>query len=151
MFHMRKKPKAAHPVTLLPFVKDRPSWKVGDRNYPRDFWAVEATGDYAADCAIGEAFAEQALDYINANDDDWFLGSIVFDMIVKGEKSHEADKGIIVGFMAEIARHAAYGRKILKAIEEAQPCATVAILTDPDGRPLLVKEEVYPEAGKEAA
>jgi len=112
---MRKpKTKVINPITRLFFVKDRPNWKPEDGRHPRDFWAVNTTGDYSADCALGVEFARQAIDYINAHDGDELLGWAVFDMIAKPEESLKANRGVVVGFMSEIARHAAYGRKLLK-------------------------------------
>jgi hypothetical protein len=125
------KPKTVDPITLLPFVKDRPNWKPEDGRKPRDFWAVNTTGDYGADCAVGVEFAKRALDYINAEDHNCFLGWAVLDMIGKGEESLEANSGLIVGFMGEIARAAAYGYHIHKTVEEATPGATIAIMGAP--------------------
>jgi hypothetical protein len=46
-----------HPVTRLPFVKDKS--KSG-----RHFWTVVPTGDFAVDCAIGEKYGLAYLEYL---------------------------------------------------------------------------------------
>jgi hypothetical protein len=86
-----RKPKTVDPITLLPFVKDRPNWKVGDRRLPRDFWNVETSGDYEADCKTGNEFARLALDYINAEGFAGLLGWAVLDMVAKGEGVRQRD------------------------------------------------------------
>ncbi len=137
------KPKTVDPVTLLPFVKHRPNWKPGDGRFPRDFWAVEASGDYGADCETGGEFARVALDNENF---PVLLGWVVLDMVDKGKESLKANNGLIVGFMTEIARHAAYGRKILKAAEEEPAGTTIAIMKANGNRLLLGVGTAYPEA-----
>lgn len=52
---------------------------------------------------------------------------------------------VIVGFISEIARYAAYGRKVLKAYEELKLGGMIAVMKDAEGgRGLLAVEEVYP-------
>lgn len=145
-----RKPKPVDPIALLPFVKSRPDWKIGNPRHPCDFWAVEASGDYGADCETGCELARGALDYITAEKHPGLLGWAVLDMIDKGDESLEANKGLIVGFMAEIARAAAYGYHIQKTIEDMAPGGTVAIMMAID-RPPLLTEEVSPETSLNSA
>jgi hypothetical protein len=70
-------------ISTLPFVSE------GFRDpkgvfHPRKFWCVESTGDYAADCDLGAAYARQALAYMRQKDSDLLLGWVVKGMIEIG-------------------------------------------------------------------
>jgi hypothetical protein len=90
----RKMPK----LSSLPFVKDRPKKGHGRRC----FWAVKPTGKYGYDCAIGQAYARLFLPFLKYNLGIAMLGQIVLGMIERGADEH--GKGLVVGFMGEIAR-----------------------------------------------
>jgi hypothetical protein len=81
----------------LPFVKKNPP-KVGGYCY----WAVKPSGDYSADCNAGRAYAQMLLPFLKYNGGIPMLGYIIFDMI--RSRADKKDKGLVVGFMAELSR-----------------------------------------------
>ena len=78
--------------TDLPFVKD------GGRYGPRDFWAVEPTGNFCADYDTGERYALMFLKHEKRFPQPRpTLGSVVRDISSTGDTS-----GIVFGFMQTI-------------------------------------------------
>ncbi len=76
----------------LPFVKD------GGRYGPRDFWAVEPTGDFCADYDTGEQYALMFLEHENQfSHPRPSLGCVVRDISRSGDTN-----GIVFGFMQTI-------------------------------------------------
>ena len=73
----------------LPFVQ-----KLNGPERFKDLWHVEPTGDWAADNAIGQQYAEALIKYMNEHDAPELLGSIIGAMIEKGQRG-----GIEVGFL----------------------------------------------------
>jgi hypothetical protein len=94
----------------------------------------------AGDIEVGRDFALEALDRINDHKDYDILLSSLCDVLDKSED----DGALAAAFLAEIARHAAYGHRILKTIDDMAPGGTVAIMKAVNGH-LLAVEEVYPE------
>ncbi len=76
----------------LPFVKD------GGRYGPRDFWAVEPTGEFCADYDTGEQYALMFLEHENQlSHPRPSLGCVVRDISRSGDTN-----GIVLGFMQTI-------------------------------------------------
>lgn len=78
-------------------------------------WDVKPTGDYAADCTTGEAFAVELLKTCDGTY-GWaaFVRWIILDMIKAGPSGVFADgspktNGIVVGFMGVIGSAVAAG------------------------------------------
>ena len=90
-------------ITSLPFVQDRKKSKKNNR--PRDFWVMPQTDDYHAQCVIGRAYAQEAIDYMLRSDWPFIIGWAAADMIRRGE----AD-GFVVGFFKEISVQLMRGR-----------------------------------------
>jgi hypothetical protein len=78
----------------LPFVLAE---SVGEDAVRPNFWAVLASGDWAADCQTGRAFAVQAVNYMQATSDVPMLGRIAAAM-------PEEQTGLEVGFFIEIGQ-----------------------------------------------
>lgn len=89
---------APHPVLMLPFVRDACA-------APRSFWAVQPTGNFIADCAVGSGYAGAALDYIVAANAPEILSWAVFDMMRLGR----ARSGVEIGFLTSFGRAALHG------------------------------------------
>jgi hypothetical protein len=87
-----------HPITTLPFVRD--AVDTGRRT----FWNVTNSGDYAADCERGNAFAVQTLALMRDTGSSQALTLIVRDMVKKGGIG-----GTEVGFLSMIAMAAMGG------------------------------------------
>ncbi len=143
------------PLSDLPFVYDDPTWTVEKGREtdwgPRSYWNVSPTGETAKDSDMGNELARAALDYIAAHDGNPVLGWVVLSMLRQPEKAAGEDRMVIVGFMGEVARYAAWGRKVLRSYEELKPGGMIAIMKDPrSGRMMGVFEEVYAEPEVEA-
>jgi hypothetical protein len=91
--------------------------------FPRDFWTVTSTGDYAKDSELGHEYGRQALLHMVVGDlaAGALLSDIVLDMMANfqplpnndWEKSTIANaKGIVIGFMREIGAHAERSKNI---------------------------------------
>jgi len=103
----------------LPFIKDSPDWKPGkSERGPRCFWSVKTTGDVQADCELGKEYARALLDHMLRTRCGPLLGWVAFAMADDPRFYEGEEKMIMVGFMAEIARNAMYGRHIIKAAGE---------------------------------
>ncbi len=98
MSEHRTKSRSAKPdaAAVLSFVAKRD--KKGTKLVPYDFWSVEETGDFVADCNEGVRLAEEFLRELNAKNSMAKLGWIVRDMIAKGRFS-----GLEVGFFSRIS------------------------------------------------
>ncbi|TIO26946.1 hypothetical protein [Mesorhizobium sp.] len=94
---MPKVPRAPHPADDLSFMSKRPR-EIGGI----DYWQVETTGSYGADCDKGHALGREYLDYIGShptNGNATLLGCIVGDMVAL-----RAGKltGIEIGFLRQV-------------------------------------------------
>jgi hypothetical protein len=136
----RQRPKEHEDDGLLalPFVKDDPEWTPESERGPRDFWAVETTGDAWQDWTLGEEYAKIVLDYMTKEQFSPLLGYIVDAMILKGELLGAPSGRIIVGFMEEMARCAMFGRHILRTQEMLQRSETIIIRRAPEEEPVVI-------------
>jgi hypothetical protein len=91
-----------HPITTLPFVRDAALEMAGEGL--RTFWNVTNSGDYAADCERGNAFAIQTLALMRDTGSSQALTLIVRDMVKKGGIG-----GTEIGFLSMIAMAAMGG------------------------------------------
>lgn len=100
------------PVCDLPFVIDQPDG--------RRFWNVNPTGHYANDCATGASFADAAINHMVKTGASHLLGWIVKDM----HAAQHRDRGIEIGFLGQVARHAMIGvvamRELRRPDQEAR-------------------------------
>ena len=64
----------------------------------RDLWALEASGDYAADCETGEEAGRELADYMRSEGAPMVLGHVLRAMVARGQFS-----GVEVGFAHSIA------------------------------------------------
>src|SRR5262249_25701769 len=103
-----------------PFVKDDPSFAVLGSHGSRSFWAVETTGGVQSDCELGRQYANAAVDYMRSEKFSPLLGHIVAGMAQDPRYTEGNDKMIMVGFMGEIARLAAFGRRVIDAVDHVQ-------------------------------
>jgi hypothetical protein len=92
-------------LTALPFVASR------SRGKGRNFWSVKPSGSYFNDCEAGAKYADAFIPLLKYNFGVSMLGFIVCDMIVAGEK--KSGKGLVVGFMGQIAREFSMTRQSL--------------------------------------
>ena len=72
-------------LTGLPFTKSRTNGTI-------DAWAPEATGDYAADCALGNNYFDQLRFHVQSN--PLTLSHVLQAMIEKGKVT-----GVEIGFL----------------------------------------------------
>lgn len=89
----------AHPYDRLPFVVSP------NDGTARNFWAPRPSGDYNADCGLGEQYAEATIPMMR--DDHHLLGQIVLGILEHGDKSR--DRGLVVGFMGTISKRLIIG------------------------------------------
>lgn len=95
----REAPAAEHrPIDDLPFVK-RISPAKHPKGYGRCCWAPARSGDYAADLAIGAAYADELVAWLRKHpiERNMALRLIVGDMILGGQ--HD---GVAVGFLRKV-------------------------------------------------
>lgn len=78
------------PVSSLPFVR-----------WPGEYWEVEVTSDYGADCKRGAEYARQAILAIQSTGFTPLIGLVVWAMVRKGEFN-----GVVVGFMHALSEAA---------------------------------------------
>ena len=69
-----------------------------------DLWAIEATGDYAADNAAGRAAAAELTRVMFFSDAPFLLGHVVKAMIAKGRFG-----GVEIGFCHAVAERVGEG------------------------------------------
>lgn len=93
------KPSPPEAEIQLPFVAELA--KANEEGSRRDFWAVEASGDYLKDCTIGAFYGRLAVAEMRRLGTGWLLQDIVWAMVRKAERGH---KGLIIGFCSEIER-----------------------------------------------
>lgn len=79
----------AQTIESLPFVT------IGTDGMPH-LWAVQATGDYAADCATGRTYADALVDHMASTGNPTPFAHIVAAM-------PKSQSGIEVGFLTEMA------------------------------------------------
>lgn len=111
------KVRAPYPLDLLPFTalrngKELPKYDTTKNELPRCFWNVEPTGDYAADCRVGNKFA---LDYLLYEEADGG-GSGCLNLIVQDMPREFS--GIEYGFLHMVcfaARAGAYRAREISA------------------------------------
>jgi hypothetical protein len=106
-------PKPSAPkVTDLSFVHDywirEPGRRKG-RNF-RVFWNVRPSGDYVADCAVGQKLASEYLKWLHAS-----FGSAVCLSWIVGDMPAE-QSGLEVGFLCILAFAAAVGANAGEAL-----------------------------------
>lgn len=118
----RRRGSAEDALSHLPFVR----W--GDKG-KREFWCVKPTGEWIADCAIGDAYAEWMLLSVPASELPRLLGWIVMSMISDGQ--HD---GVVVGFMGTVGRAAAKGRTPLAGVDPPAGSAK-AVAPSTEARP----------------
>jgi hypothetical protein len=79
-------------------------------------WAVQPSGNYSADCELGEKYA---VEFLNSCDGTlgWsaLLPAIVADMICRGPdgvfpNGHPKTNGVVIGFMGTIGKALAVSR-----------------------------------------
>ena len=73
-----------------------------------DYWLINPTGNYGADCEAGRKLADEYLAYIGehpTNGNATLLTCIVREMIERA-KEDQKWSGIHVGFLAGVNRHA---------------------------------------------
>lgn len=73
-----------------------------------DYWAVQPTGNYSHDCALGKALGEEYLAYIGRNPTigkETLLACIVQSMIEHAQAGQDS-KGVRVGFLGTVNGHA---------------------------------------------
>jgi hypothetical protein len=87
--------KASWPEGELSYTRTLRKPKPGQR--PRDFWVVEATGDWEADNKIGEELARECLKEMRKTQDPHGISNAVSGMIEHGRHG-----GIEVGFLFAI-------------------------------------------------
>lgn len=140
---------APHPVTELPFVKDR---KVAPRRKERSFWAVERTADYVAACDKGREYAAHYLQYLKQNPDSvGLLGRIAgamgdadaFGVLGSRHIADDCTHGYAVGFFAFI------DNVLRMAIDSADPFALVQ--REIDGYAECERRRAGEAPGREAA
>jgi hypothetical protein len=96
-------PKEPHPADDLSFMKRRRPKGGGI-----DYWLINPTGNYSADCEAGRKLADEYLAYIGehpTNGNTTLLTCIVHEMIdraIAGQKW----SGVHVGFLASVNRYA---------------------------------------------
>ena len=98
-------PKFDEKLAALPFVAGR------SRGKGRNFWSVDRVAAYSTDCKIGANYADAFIPLLKYNFGVSMLGLIVCDMIAAGEK--KSGKGLVVGFMGQIAREFSMTRQSL--------------------------------------
>lgn len=84
-------------LKTLPFVTNR---KCGGQSH----WHVKPSGKYGEDCATGEAYARAFLPFLQIN-----LGVAMLGMITRSMIEAKDESGLVIGFMAAIARATAQG------------------------------------------
>ncbi|MBB5043466.1 hypothetical protein [Shinella fusca] len=107
--------ESPHPALDLSFMRLKTRKEGGGI----DYWTVASDGgyrtsDYAADCEMGRALAEEYLKYLGehpTNGSRTLLGCIVLDMIAK-----RPAKGLVIGFMAAVNEYAMSVARIAKDI-----------------------------------
>lgn len=70
---------------------------VSSRTTRVNYWKVDRTGDYAANCARGRAYAEALLSHIQEAKNPVILGSVMKAMIAAG-----VYEGVEIGFCAHL-------------------------------------------------
>lgn len=95
------KPRQPHPADDISFMCRR------RQGGGIDYWIVEPSGDYGADCKMGHVLAREYLDYLakyptvgNA----LLLGDIVHDMMEQAARGKKWS-GIHVTFLHDVNRH----------------------------------------------
>ena len=106
--------KQAHPAYDLSFMRSRRPKGSGI-----DYWVVEGTGSYSADCAKGHQLAEEYLVYSgehptygNAN----LLGCIVNDMLIRCSEAGKLS-GIETAFLNRVNHSATIGEAVKVHLE----------------------------------
>ncbi|MER9169494.1 hypothetical protein NKI12_19350 [Mesorhizobium australicum] len=109
----REKPsrrKPAHPANDLSFMRPRRPKGTGI-----DYWVVEGTGTYGADCDKGHQLAEEYLAYAGEHStygNATLLGSIVNDMLIRCKETGKLS-GIEIAFLGHVNRHAVAAAVVL--------------------------------------
>ena len=96
-------PKAAHPADDPSFMKPRKPKGSGI-----DYWLINPTGNYSADCEAGRKLADEYLAYIGehpTNGNATLLTCIVREMIDRASAGQKWS-GVHVGFLARVNRYA---------------------------------------------
>jgi hypothetical protein len=96
--------KQPHPANDLSFMRCKTRQAGGGI----DYWTVEATGRYGADCETGHSLAREYLDYIGrhpTNGNGTLLACIVNDMMVRRRDKGELS-GVELAFLNEVNRYA---------------------------------------------
>jgi hypothetical protein len=118
-------------------LRAKPKVSKAGRLGPHDFWVVEETGDWVADNKIGEDFARELLEAMQASRDPTLLGLCVADMIEHGRFG-----GVECGFLFAFSSWAVQARPLpaAGAVRLARIIAACLLLraargsSDPAGR-----------------
>ena len=117
----------------LSFVKrNKPRGKGGGFSY----WVVKPSGDYVRDCATGRDYAQELLPHLKYHGGISLLGHIVLDMIRSGK--HEEDRGLVIGFMAELSTQLSRTR--------ANLAIYAAVTANPDQVDVILKNKLVENA-----
>lgn len=98
----QRRGKPAHPADDLSFMKLRKP-----RGSGIDYWAVEASGDYSADCDKGNELGREYLAYLGQHPTVWnasLLNCIVHDMV--SQRAGGRLTGIEIGFLSRVNEYA---------------------------------------------
>ncbi|ANN59630.1 hypothetical protein A9174_24885 [Mesorhizobium loti NZP2037] len=101
--------KQAHPADDLSFMRRRRPKGTGI-----DYWVVEGTGSYGADCAKGHQFAQEYLTYSAEHPtygNATLLGCIVNDMLIRCKEAGKLS-GIEIAFLNQVNRSATIGEAV---------------------------------------
>lgn len=89
-----------------------------------DYWAVQPTGDYTTDCAMGRKMGEEYLAFIGqhpTNGNATLLGAIVNSMIERAATLPRSrrGRGLEVGFLAVVNEYALASARLVRIASAA--------------------------------